>query len=45
MSVLYFLIPLAIVLVGGGIAAFRWAARDGQFDDLKTPAIRILLDD
>ncbi len=45
MSVLYVLIPLAILLVGGGLAAFRWAARDGQFDDLKTPAIRILLDD
>lgn len=45
MSVLYFLIPLAVALVAGGIAAFRWAARDGQFDDLKTPAVRILLDD
>lgn len=45
MSVLYLLIPLAILLAGGGLLAFRWAARDGQFDDLETPAIRILLDD
>ena len=26
-------------------AAFRWAVRDGQFDDTETPALRILLDD
>jgi len=45
MSVLYFLIPLAFVLVAGGLVAFRWAARDGQFDDLDTPPVRILLDD
>lgn len=45
MSVLYFLIPIAFVLVAGALVAFRWAARDGQFDDLDTPPVRILLDD
>ena len=45
MSALYFLIPLALVVVALALVAFRWAARDGQFDDLDTPAVRILLDD
>ena len=25
--------------------AFRWAVRDGQFDDLDTPPLRVLTDD
>ena len=45
MNVLYLLVPLALVLAGGAAAAFRWAVRDGQFDDVETPALRILLDD
>lgn len=45
MTVLYVLIPLALALAGGAVLAFRWAVRDGQFDDTETPAIRILLDD
>jgi cbb3-type cytochrome oxidase maturation protein len=27
------------------VAAFFWAAKSGQFDDLQTPAVQILLDD
>ncbi len=45
MTVLYVLVPLALVLAAAGVAAFRWAVRDGQFDDVETPALRILLDD
>jgi len=45
MSVLFFLIPLGLLFVGGALGAFHWAARDGQFDDLHTPSIRVLLDD
>ncbi|MDX1419914.1 MAG: cbb3-type cytochrome oxidase assembly protein CcoS [Rubricoccaceae bacterium] len=45
MSVLYVLVPLAVVLAAAAAAAFRWAVRDGQFDDVETPALRILLDD
>jgi cbb3-type cytochrome oxidase maturation protein len=45
MSMLFALIPLAIGLLVLAIAAFFWAARAGQFDDLDTPALRILLDD
>jgi cbb3-type cytochrome oxidase maturation protein len=45
MSILFALIPLAVVLLAVAIWAFFWAVRNGQFDDLDTPAVRILLDD
>ncbi len=45
MSVLFIMIPAALVLAGIGIAAFVIAAKRGQFDDLDTPAIRAVFDD
>ena len=45
MNILYFLIPLSVLLVAIIVAAFLWAIRSGQFDDLEGPAHRILLDD
>jgi len=45
LSVLYLLVPIALMLAGIGVAAFRWAVRDGQFDDLDSPAVRILFEE
>ena len=45
MNVLAFLIPVALVLGIGGLGAFFWALRSGQFDDLDGAANRILIDD
>jgi len=45
LETLYFLIPLAILLLGIAAAGFLWAIRSGQFDDLEGPAYRILMDD
>jgi cbb3-type cytochrome oxidase maturation protein len=45
MSVLYIVVPLALLIVGAAVAAFVWAASRGQFDDVDTPAIRMLHDD
>ena len=45
MTILYFLVPTAIVLAGFGVWAFYWAVKTGQYDDVETPAIRVLLDD
>jgi cbb3-type cytochrome oxidase maturation protein len=45
MSVLYIVLPLALLVVGVAVAAFVWATRRGQFDDLDTPAVRMLHDD
>ena len=45
MAVLYLLIPAALVLAGLGVLGFRWAVRSGQYDDIQTPAVRMLLND
>ena len=45
MSILFLIIPLAFLLAGGAIAAFIYAVRQGQFDDLDTPAHRVVVDD
>ena len=39
------LIPVALLLGLLGLAAFFWAARGGQFEDLDGAALRILIDD
>lgn len=45
MNILYFLLPMALFLGGIFLLAFFWAVRRGQFDDLETPAHRILFDE
>jgi len=45
MNALLFLIPLALLLGLGGLAAFLWALKSGQFDDMDGAAHRILFDD
>lgn len=45
MNVLYFLVPLALLLAAIGVAAFIWSVRSGQFDDVDTPGVRVLLED
>lgn len=45
MSVIYIALPIALLLASLAVAAFIWCTRQGQFDDLETPAIRILQDD
>lgn len=45
MDSLLLLIPLAVALGLLGLAAFMWALRSGQFEDLDGAAQRILIDD
>lgn len=45
MSVLFIVLPLAVLLSLLAVLAFVWATRRGQFDDLDTPAVRLLCDD
>ncbi len=45
MTILFILVPVALGIVLIGVVAFVWATRQGQFDDLETPALRILRDD
>jgi cbb3-type cytochrome oxidase maturation protein len=45
MSVVYVLVPLALIIVSVALVAFIHSVRKGQFDDLDTPAHRMLIDD
>lgn len=45
MSVLAFLLPVALLLGLAGLAAFFWALRNGQFEDPDGDAARILIED
>ncbi|MCJ8169182.1 cbb3-type cytochrome oxidase assembly protein CcoS [Atopomonas sediminilitoris] len=45
MNALYYLIPIAIILVIAATWLFFWAVDSGQYDDLDGPAHSILFDD
>ena len=45
MTMLYVLIPLAIVLLAIAVWALLWAIRTGQFDDLESHGWSVVLDD
>ncbi|PMY02031.1 cbb3-type cytochrome oxidase assembly protein CcoS, partial [Pseudomonas sp. MPR-R2A5] len=45
MTGLVVLIPVALALGLAGLAAFFWAARAGQFEDLDGAALRILIEE
>ncbi len=45
MSVIYFLIPIAILLLVVGVVAFMWATKNEQFEDLEKQGLSILMDD
>ncbi|QRG07435.1 cbb3-type cytochrome oxidase assembly protein CcoS [Xanthobacter dioxanivorans] len=45
MNVLVYLLPLALLLGLGGLFAFLWSLRSGQYDDLDGAAVRVLSDD
>jgi cbb3-type cytochrome oxidase maturation protein len=45
MEIVYLLIPVAIILVAFATWAFFYSVNSGQFDDLESPAHRILYDD
>jgi len=45
MDILFLLIPLSVVLVFVIGAVFWLALRGGQFDDLESPGLNVVLDD
>jgi len=45
MSIIYVLIPIAILFVAIGLLIFFWAVRSKQFDDLDKEGFSILFDE
>jgi cbb3-type cytochrome oxidase maturation protein len=44
MTILLYLVPIALGLGLLGLGAFLWSLRSGQYDDLEGAALRILDD-
>jgi cbb3-type cytochrome oxidase maturation protein len=45
MSILFVMIPLALLLLAVAIALFFWAVGSGQFDDLEAQGAMVLFDE
>ncbi|MFT5852251.1 MAG: cbb3-type cytochrome oxidase maturation protein [Colwellia sp.] len=45
MSIIYILIPIAVLLTSIGIYLFFWAVKTDQFDDLEKQGMSILFDE
>lgn len=45
MNIIYFLLPMALLMGLVFLVLFAIATKEGQYDDLETPAHRLLLDD
>lgn len=45
MTIIFFTLIISLALAAVFLGVFIWAARTGQYDDLKTPGHRILIDD
>jgi cbb3-type cytochrome oxidase maturation protein len=45
MNVLVYLVPMALALGLTALFAFLWSVRNGQYDDMEGPALRILSND
>ncbi len=45
MEIITFLIPIAILMALCFIGGFIWMTIKGQYDDLDTPAMRILIEE
>ena len=45
MSIIYVLIPIAIIIVALALVIFFWAVKTNQFEDLDSQGYSILFDD
>lgn len=44
MTVLFVVLPVAVLFSAGAVVAFLWSTASGQLDDLETPPLRVLRD-
>ena len=45
MNIIFVLLPLSVFLGMFFLAAYIWSVRNKQFEDLDTPAVRVLTED
>ncbi|RZK50783.1 MAG: cbb3-type cytochrome oxidase assembly protein CcoS [Pedobacter sp.] len=45
MNILYFLVGCSLIMALVFLGAFIWSLKNGQHDDVNTPAYRILIED
>ena len=45
MSIIYMLLAVSVVVAVGFFVAFIISVREGQYDDVYTPSVRMLFDD
>ena len=45
MNIIFFMIGVSFLVASGFLIAFLWAMKNGQNDDLHTPAMRILFEE
>jgi cbb3-type cytochrome oxidase maturation protein len=45
LEIVYVLLPISILLAAGALAAYFWAVKNGQYDDLDTPSLRVLFEE
>ena len=45
MTILYLLIPIAVIFLIIAVAFFFWAIRNDQYEDMDSPAFKIVIDD
>ena len=45
MGIVFVLLPISLILAGVALMGYFWGVKSGQFDDLETPALRVLFDD
>jgi len=45
MDSIYILIPITVIILAIAVWIFLWAVNNDQFDDMDSPATRILFDD
>lgn len=45
MEIIFFMVAAAMIIAVIFVSAFIWTTKKGQYDDLDTPAYKMLLDD
>ena len=45
MNMIYWMVPLALILSGFFLAAFFWCVQSGQYDDIESQSFKITLDE